>query len=85
MCTVDVVYSHNTCRHGMILLALFACPYSSVKPTTDVIGCVWCMGRGEGWERVRQSGRLSGVWTCLAAAPNKRSLSSDMYDRSNQF
>ena len=27
---------------------------------------------GEGWERVRQSGRLSGVWTCLAACTKQR-------------
>lgn len=31
------------------------------------------MGReGEGRERVRQSGRLSGVWTCLAACTKQR-------------
>lgn len=29
-------------------------------------------GGGEGRERVRQSGRLSGVWTCLAACTKQR-------------
>lgn len=35
---------------------------------------MWLMSRaeGEGWKRVRQSGRLSGVWTCLEASTRQR-------------
>lgn len=32
----------------------------------------WVGREGEGRERVRQSGRLSGVWTCLAACTKQR-------------
>lgn len=56
---------------------------------TECSCCCCCRGgggrggwrEGEGRQRVRQSGRLSGVWTCLAACAKQRKHTSTWRDR----
>lgn len=45
----------------------------------DKVNVVAVSGGGEGWNRVKQSGRLSGVWTCLAACTKQRNSSEICY------
>lgn len=57
---------------------------------TECSCCCCCRGggggrggwrEGEGRQRVRQSGRLSGVWTCLGACAKQRKHTSTWRDR----